>query len=327
MPHPFGLTNITLMFALIGFAASALVHAHEERSFLAHIREHGLAYTGEEYNFRLGLFLAHVRWIREFNAVERGFTVGLNEFSTLTPAEAALLCGSVPPPTSNLRVLDLSSVGAPPAELDWRSQGVVQAIKNQGNCGACWAFAAVSAQESAWAIKTGQLTSLSEQNLIDCVTNCKGCSGGNAEPAYAYVIMKQAGNFNSEAKYGYQAAAGSCRYSAADALTNIKDMAAVTRSEAALQSAVASYGPITVSIDASHQSFQAYRSGIYNETACSDIKTNHVVVVVGYGTSPSDYWLVRNSWGKSWGEQGYIRMTRNKDNQCGISTYTVLPFD
>jgi cathepsin L len=314
------------MFALLSLASSALIHTHEERAFVAHMREHGLAYTGDEYQLRLGIFLAQSQWVREFNAVDRGFRVELNQFATLTAAESASLRGYLPAdhiPGHELKLKE--SVGANPTEYDWRTKGVVQAIKDQAKCGGCWSFASVAAQESAWAISTGTLTSLSEQNLIDCVTNCYGCNGGNVELAYYYVLLRQSGRFNTEKNYPYQAITSTCRYKSSDALTSISDFGTVTRTESALQNVVIQYGPIAVAIDASKNSFQLYAGGIYNEPSCSSSKLDHAVTLIGYGVSPSDYWLVKNSWGTRWGEAGYIKMRRNANNQCGIATDAVVP--
>jgi cathepsin L len=176
------------------------------------------------------------------------------------------------------------------------------------------------------ALKTGTLVSLSERNLVDCVTNCYGCNGGNVELVHYYVIHKQSGNFNSESGYPYQAITSTCRYKSGDALTTIGDWALVSRTESSLQQIVANYGPVTAAIDASKNSFQLYKSGVYNERPCSTTNLDHAVTAIGYGTSPSDYWLVKNSWGTKWGESGYIRMSRNKSNQCGIATDAVIPF-
>jgi cathepsin L len=319
--------HFILMFALLSLASAALIRDHEERSFVAHMREHGLAYTGDEYHFRFGIYLSQAQWVREFNAADNGFTVELNKFATYTPAESAVLRGyrqseRIPGHEIELK----NTVGAPPTDYDWKAKGVVQAIKDQGQCGSCWSFGSIGAQESAWAIKYSKLTSLSEQNLVDCVTSCYGCSGGNVDLAYYYVIQKQKGNFNSEANYPYVARNSACRYNAADALTQISDWGTVSRTESALQQVVYQYGPVAIAIDASKNSFQLYKSGIYNEKSCSSTKLDHAVVVVGYGTSPSDYWLVKNSWGTKWGEAGYIRMTRNVNNQCGVATDAIVPF-
>jgi cathepsin L len=314
------------MFLLCNFVASALIHDHEERSFVAHMRQYGLSYTGDEYQFRLGLYLSRAQLVREHNSGSSSFTVELNRFATLTSAESASLRGYRSMGHVEGHELRLKSATDVPDEFDWRPMGVVQAVKDQGKCGGCWTFAAVAAQESAWAIKTGTLTSLSEQNLVDCVTTCYGCNGGNVELAYYYVLRKQGGHFNTEKNYPYQAITSTCRFQSSDALTAIADWGLVSRSEASLQEVISTYGPTAVAIDASHISFQLYRSGIYNEKSCSSTNLDHAVTAVGYGTSPSAYWLVKNSWGTSWGEKGYIRMTRNVNNQCGIATEAVVPF-
>jgi cathepsin L len=313
------------MFVLLGFASAALIRDHEERAFVAHMREHGLSYTGDEYQFRLGIYLSQSQYVREFNAADHGFTVDLNQFATYTAAESVALRGYLPRSRIPGHDLPDTPVHGAPATLDWRDKGVVQKIKDQGKCGGCWAFAAVGAQESAWAIKKGQLTSLSEQNLVDCVSTCKGCNGGNVDLAYNYVIQRQSAHFNSESGYPYQAITSTCRYKAADALTTISDFGTVSRTETALVNVLNQYGPIGVAIDASKNSFQLYRSGIYNEPSCSSTKLDHAVTLIGYGTSPSNYFLVKNSWGTSWGEAGYIRLTRNGSNQCGIATDAIVP--
>jgi cathepsin L len=289
------------------------------------MREHGLSYTGDEYQLRLGIYLAQSQWVREFNAADHGFNVELNQFATYTAAEAASLRGYLPAAHIPGHELKDKPIHAAPTELDWRDKSVVQAIKDQGKCGGCWAFASAAAQESAWAIKKGQLTSLSEQNLIDCTTNCYGCNGGNVELAYSYVILRQSSHFNSESGYPYQAITSTCRYKSGDALTTISDYGTVTRSETSLVNVVNQYGPIAIAIDASKNSFQLYKSGVYNEPTCSSTKLDHAVLLIGYGTSPSNYFLVKNSWGTKWGEAGYIRMTRNGSNQCGVATDAVVP--
>jgi cathepsin L len=319
------------MFALcFGLAASALIHAHQERSFVAFMRDNGYGFTGDEYQFRLGLYLANSRFVQEHNAAERGFTLELNRLAVFTPAEYKALLGARAqavdgPAASAYR----GSGAAAPDSWDWRTQGAVNAIKDQGQCGSCWAFSAIGAQESQYFIVNKVLQSLSEQNLVDCVTSCSGCGGGWPSSAYTYVVQRQAGKFNTEAAYPYTARDGSCRYSASGATSLVTGYSTVTKgSESALLDAVYNNGPVSVAIDASHNSFQLYKSGVYNEPACSTSNLDHAVVVIGYGQSGSTpYWLVRNSWGTSWGQQGYIWMSRNKNNQCGIATTAVVPKD
>jgi cathepsin L len=206
---------------------------------------------------------------------------------------------------------------------DWRSEKVVQVVKDQGKCGSCWAFGAIAAQESAWAITFEKLYSLSEQNLVDCVSLSKGCDGGNADIAYLWVALLQNGLFNSEANYPYTAKQGKCAFDPKDGLTTLVDFGTVAKTEAAVLNVLYVLGPLTIAIDASHQSFQLYKSGVYNEPACSSTKLDHAVTLIGWGPG---YFLVKNSWGTGWGEAGYIKMTRNGSNQCGVASDAVLPF-
>jgi cathepsin L len=315
------------MLLLIPLSSSALFHSHEERSFLAHLRTHSLIYTGPEYHLRFGIYLANSQWIREFNAADHSFTVELNHLATYTPAELSVLRGAFFPSDAQRREMKRPVRGAVPASVDWRDQNVVQVVKNQGQCGSCWAFGSIAAQESAWAIHTGQLYNLSEQNLVDCVVTNRGCNGGWIDTAYYWVYHRQNGYFNTEANYPYTAKDGKCAFSAADSTTYVVDWAYVSKTEAALQAVVATYGPVAVIIDASKKSFNAYKSGIYNEKSCATTNGDHVVTAIGYGTSAgTDYWLVKNSWGTTWGEKGFIRMSRNANNQCGIASAACLPF-
>jgi len=208
-----------------------------------------------------------------------------------------------------------------PASVDWRTAGVVTAVKDQGQCGSCWAFSTTGAVEGAWAIKTGKLVSLSEQQLVDCDKTNYGCNGGWPVDAMAWLIKN--GGSDTEASYPYTAKGGWCKSGVPGG--NITTYKQIPKgSESDLQSATANIGPVSVCIDASNTSFQLYKSGVYVEPKCNPNNLDHAVLVVGYGTeSGKDYWLVKNSWGTSWGESGYIKMLRNGNNQCGIASAAV----
>jgi cathepsin L len=315
------------MFALAAIATcSVYVAPHEEKSFVSWMRSTSQIYTGAEYQLRFGIYLANAQFVRSHNAANRGFTVTLNKFAAWTPAEYKILLGRLPSVRST-GALPAPVKSDPPASIDWRTKGIVNAIKNQGNCGSCWAFATIQACESAYALKHNTLYSCSEQNLVDCVTKCYGCDGGMEIAAFLYIIKKQDGLLNLEADYPYTAVAGTCNYNTTKGVNKIASYQPVKEGdEAALQEMVGTVGVADIAIDASHKSFQLYSKGVYDEPECSINDLDHAVGCVGYGTEGSTpYWIVRNSWGANWGESGYIRMSRNKNNQCGVATNPYLP--
>ncbi|KAK3597896.1 hypothetical protein CHS0354_042233 [Potamilus streckersoni] len=287
----------------------------------------------KELNRRL-IWEANLRYIRSHNLeADRGvhtFWLGMNEYGDMTNEEFTKIMngyrranttgGSVFLPPSNVNL---------PTEVDWRKQGYVTDVKNQGQCGSCWAFSSTGALEGQHFKKTKKLVSLSEQNLVDCSQKQgnMGCQGGLMDQAFTYIKVNN--GIDTETSYPYEAETNDCRFKSANIGATDTGFVDIThKSESALQAAVATVGPISVAIDASHSSFQLYRSGVYHSLLCSQTRLDHGVLAVGYGTdstSQKDYWLVKNSWGTSWGMQGYIMMSRNRDNNCGIATEASYP--
>lgn len=295
-----------------------MVLGHEEKSFVAWMRNTNQIYTGDEYQLRFGIFLANSRLVREHNS-QSSFTLELNKFAAYTPAEYKALLG-YRPIYRNIKSTR-SSIKAP-AAIDWREKGAVTDVQDQGLCGSCWAFSAIGAAEGGWAVAGNTLTKFSEQNLVDCVTDCFGCDGGSMTLALDYVMNSQAGKFMLDADYPYERTQKTCRFDQTKVVGNIKEYIKITvGDEDDLEAKVAEHGPASIGIDASSYAFQLYHGGIFM-ASCSSTSLNHGVTCVGYGTEgEKNFWIVKNSWGSlTWGEKGYIRMIKNRDNHCGVAT-------
>ncbi|KAJ7947072.1 Cysteine Protease [Quillaja saponaria] len=281
---------------------------------------------------RFMIFMKNLEFIEEFNnaAANRTYQLGLNQFSDLTTEEflnshTGYKIPEQPKPskTPSFKYENLTDI---PTGMDWRTKGAVTEIKYQGSCGSCWAFSAVAAVEGAVKIKTGNLIPLSEQQLIDCTTNNgnHGCGGGYMDQAFDYIIQNQ--GISSETDYPYEGLEGTCemRSSPAAKITRYEDVPA--NSEKDLLNAV-SIQPVSVVI-AVGDAFKNYRQGIFTSEYCGT-NLNHAVTAIGYGTSKDGkFWLIKNSWGKDWGEGGYMKMQRDIDAPegiCGIAMRASYP--
>lgn len=274
---------------------------------------------------------ANMRYINQHNVEAKNgghnFTLGMNKFGDMTSEEFAKIYNGYKASKNSQTKLYKYSGFQIPSSVDWRKEGYVSAVKDQGNCGSCWAFSAVAALEGQHFKMTGNILDLSEQNLIDCSEKQgnHGCKGGTMDNAFNYVQFN--GGIDQELAYPYTAKEGSCHFNPLEIGAHCTDHVDIERySEKALTEALATVGPISVAIDASQPSFQLYKSGVYDEPKCSSYVLDHGVTAVGYGSeSDGDYYIVKNSWGVGWGLQGYVLMSRNRDNQCGIATEASYP--
>jgi cathepsin L len=329
--------KMLMVFVLFTFLTTLVVGRTEEEyetAFEEWVQEHHKVYDDREVLYRFRIFKQSLDWIESFNSEPHSFTVGLNSFSDLTNTEFLERYTGLnrkkslfPPIQSSEHLYEIDESVSVPTAIDWRSKGIVTPVKTQGQCGSCWSFSTTGSVEGAWA-RNHSLVSLSEQNLMDCSRSYGnvGCNGGLMDGAFKYIINNQ--GIDSEASYPYTGYTSyNCQYSPtnkAASITGYKDIP--SGSESGLKNAVGIRGPVSVAIDASQPSFQYYKGGVYYDSRCSSTSLDHGVLVVGYGTGTGgDYWIVKNSWGPGWGVQGYIYMSRNKNNNCGIATDASFP--
>jgi len=287
--------------------------------------------TSEEEQHRLQVFAENKRTILKMNkAYENdpsGPRFGLTQFADLTPEEfAAQYLHEIPhnfprpeflPPTTK-------SLEDYPKEKNWVEDGAVTEVKNQGQCGSCWSFSVTGNMEGVYKVAHGELPVLSEQQFVDCDHDCmeykgqkvcdSGCDGGLMPIAMAYGIRE---GVTTEKNYPYKAKAGKCEYSSSQALYHFKEWRAVNGTDKDMVAALNEVGPLSVGVDATL--WQFYIGGIFSLICGKTL--NHGVLLVGYGTHlGKEYWLIKNSWGESWGEKGYLRLIREKD-KCGVDNF------
>jgi len=284
----------------------------ENAVYLQELRDEHFAATGEPGQFVYG-------WTKFFDISRAEFRA---TYLTYKPSARVLEAHRTIPVHKALGNINVRGTS-----VDWRSKGVITAVKDQGQCGSCWAFSTTEGVESFSALAGKPLTSMAPEQIVDCDTVDQGCNGGDLPTAFAYV--KKYG-LESEADYPYTAGggtSGSCRYKSADVVANISGFTYATppctgacdsQNENTLLTNLAQTGPSSICVNAAP--WQFYTSGIM-KTGCSHgyNDLDHCVQLVGYdGTGTTPYWIVRNSWAASWGEQGYIYLEYGK-NLCGVA--------
>jgi C1A family cysteine protease len=345
-------TLLALCAALFFCSASALA-SHEQHDpltgvFAAWMSTHSKSYSNEEFVFRWNVWRENHRFIEEHNRQNHTYHLAMNQFGDLTIDEfqtrhtskmgLAFDHYSAAPPV--LKEKRAAFDVAAPASVDWRKEGVVTPAKNQGAlppsflpilylcffpgaCDSSYAFGTVSVIESAIALKTGQLLDLSEQQVVDCSINYEqgmngGCNGGHEVVVMDYVSAR---GITTEASYPYTSNTtqqhGRCRIGTGTNARGLKMRRIAPLNENKLAEGVAVYGPLVASVSAENRDFLLYRGGIYENKSCPKA-VDHVVSVVGYGTeNGKPYWIIKNSWGSTWGENGFMKLARGV-NMCGI---------
>lgn len=334
------------MFIYLFFLAGlcdALVYNSTVNDFNSYLETYRKTYNGYERYYRYDVFKQNIEYINKENFKGRSYHLGINNFTDMDPTEFKhiYLKNRQQYDTSTSTNNSLSSIKnrSLPLSVDWRASGYVTDVKDQGQCGSCWAFSAVGAIEGQHAKKTGELVSLSEQNLVDCAYSygCDGCDGGWPEAAMRYVRDNK--GIDTEESYPYNANNNLCNYTNRTVGATVSGTVNITKGDMhSLHSAIALVGPISVAIDA-EDDFQFYKYGIYSSTTCSSQFLDHAVLAVGYGvesyvylkngifvSSPkSTYIIIKNSWGSSWGMDGYIYFSTEQDNMCGIAEAASYP--
>lgn len=316
-----GIAAITLILLLSAVYVST--GSDIEKDFTSYLQVYGKEYSAAESSLRFRIYTESAAYVKWHNSQRNSFKLALNSFADLTNTEFTHMLGYSPDSTPIPLSIPFNSTAFLPNEVNWRDIGAVGPVRDQRNCGACYAFAAVGLVEAAEYLRTGVLRGLSTQELVDCsvLTGNRGCKGGKITSALRYI---ERNGITLESTYPY------VHYEHQDCLSlpnspkiHISSHISVPKADQLQLKAAVSVQPVAVAIQADQPFFRLYSQGVIDRACGSHL--NHAVLLVGYGTTPEgiDYWLVRNSWGTSWGEAGYVKILREDEGKdegaCGIT--------
>ncbi|XP_028765663.1 probable cysteine protease RD19B [Neltuma alba] len=306
-----------------------------ERHFSLFKDRFGRSYSSkEEHDYRFKVFKANLRRAERHQKLDPSAVHGVTQFSDLTPSEfrkkfLGLRGLRLPADAHKAPILPTDDL---PSDFDWRDHGAVTPVKNQGSCGSCWSFSTTGALEGAHFLSTGQLVSLSEQQLVDCDHECdpeepgscdSGCNGGLMNNAFEYIL--KAGGVMREDDYPYIGTdRGACKFDETKIAASVANFSVVSLDEDQIAANLVKNGPLAVAINAVYM--QTYVGGVSCPYICSK-RLDHGVLLVGFGSAgyarsrlkEKPYWIIKNSWGEDWGENGYYKICRGR-NICGVDS-------